>query len=429
VSTTRRRVEWLPPAIVAVTALTIAVGLTAKAAGVHWRTPAQPLVLFYRPELSPWALGAAIVLPASLWAAWRLFRSQVGPVGFGLALLGLTLATRVALNMARGGPGELYEVFAVHNGGEGRTEYLPALTQLRHGGGFLLTHFADLIPVLPVHAAGNPPGLLLTMNALGIDTAQGLAALTIVVGALATPLLYALGRRLLGEQSGRIAALLFVFVPTSLLYGATSADAMYVSFGLLAAVLLVSRRRAGLLAGALALAVASFFSYALLAVGAWAAILRWRREGLAAALRLALLCGAVLAGSYLVLDLLSGFNLVEVLRVTNDRYHDGIANVRPYLFYLFGSPAAFVLMLGPVAWFAGRALGAGEDTAIAIALVVAVAAIGGYTKGETERIWIFLVPFVCLAAARFVRVERVPVLLGALTLQAVVIQVLLSTKW
>ena len=121
---------------------------------------------------------------------------------------------------------------------------------MRDGAGSFLRHFADLVPVLPVHAAGNPPGLLLSMDALGIDTAQGLAALTIVVGALATPLLYLLARRLLGEQLGRVAALLFVFVPTSLLYGATSADAMYVSFGVLAALLLVSQRRWVLILGA-----------------------------------------------------------------------------------------------------------------------------------------------------------------------------------
>ena len=421
--------QWVPLTIVAVTALTIAVGLSADAAGVRWRTPAPPLVLFYRPELSLWALATLIVLPGALWASWRLFRSRVGPLGFGLALFGLTLATRLALNTARGGPGDLYEVFVVRPTGEGRTEYLPALAQLRQGPGYFLAHFADLVPVLPVHAAGNPPGLLLSMDALGIDTAQGLAALTIVVGALATPLLYVLGRRLFGERLGRVTALLFVFVPTSLLYGATSADAMYVSLGVLAAIPLVSRSRAVLVLGALVLAVVSFFSYALLAVGAWAAVLRWRREGLAAALRLALLCGVVLLGFYLAVDLISGFNLVEVLRATNERYHDGIAHVRPYLFYLFGSPAAFVLMLGPVAWFAGRALGAGEETAIALAVVIAVAAIGGYTKGETERIWFFFVPFACLAAARFVRVERLPALLIAMSAQAVAIQLLLATKW
>ena len=32
--------------------------------------------------------------------------------------------------------------------------------------------------------------------------------------------------------------------------------------------------------------------------------------------------------------------------------------------------------------------------------MIAISVIAGYTKAETERIWLFLVPFACLAAAR-----------------------------
>ena len=86
-------------------------------------------------------------------------------------------------------------------------------------------------------------------------------------------------------------------------------------------------------------------------------------------------------------------------------------------------------MLGPVAWFAARSLGARETTAIALAVVVAVAALAGFTKGETERIWIFLVPLACLAAARSLRVERLPLILVLLTAQALLIEALFATKW
>ncbi len=419
----------MPAAIVAGTLLTIAVGLTARAAGIRWRTPAQPLVLFWNPELSAWAAPAVLVLAASLYAALRLYRARVGPARFGLALLGLTLATRVALNSARGGPSDLYDVFVVRPVGEGRTEYLPALLAIEHGVGPFLERFHSLVATLPVHAAGNPPGLLLTMDALGIDTAQGLAALTIVVGALATPALYLLARELFEERVARRAALLFVFVPTSLLYGATSADAMYATLGVASAACLASRRWSLVALGAALLALSSFFSYPLLAIGAWAAILWWRREGIGKAARVAALCGAALLAFYLAIDLFTGFNLLEVLRATNERYHEGIARLRPYLFYLFGSPAAFLFMLGPIAWFAGRGLAARESTAIALWVVVAVSALAGYTKGETERIWIFLVPFACLAAAGWARAERLRPILVAMTVQAIAIQALFYTKW
>ncbi len=121
--------------------------------------------------------------------------------------------------------------------------------------------------------------MLLAIHYLGIDTAAGLATLTIVVGALADPLLYLLGRELFGEPEARAAALLFVFVPTALLYGATSADALFATLGVLAAVGLLARRPGNRVLGAAGLALATFFSYALLAVGAWSVIVRGRRTG------------------------------------------------------------------------------------------------------------------------------------------------------
>ena len=110
------------------------------------------------------------------------------------------------------------------------------------------------------------------MHLLGIDTARGLAALTIGTGALCVPLTYALGRSLLTERPARIAALLFVFAPSVLLYGATSADALYATLALAAAVALVARRPLLRALGPPGLALASFFSAALLAAGVWAVI-------------------------------------------------------------------------------------------------------------------------------------------------------------
>ena len=86
-------------------------------------------------------------------------------------------------------------------------------------------------------------------------------------------------------------------------------------------------------------------------------------------------------------------------------------------------------MLGPIAWFAARSLAAKEATAVALAIVIGVSVLAGYTKAETERIWIFLVPFACLAAARSLpRRWLTPVLIAA-TAQAVLIEIFLATKW
>ena len=88
-------------------------------------------------------------------------------------------------------------------GFEGPNEYLPALGALDFGAGFFVDRFAELVPSLPVHAAGHPPGLLLALHALGIDSPGGMAALCIGVGALSGPLAYLLGAPSCSTSGGR----------------------------------------------------------------------------------------------------------------------------------------------------------------------------------------------------------------------------------
>jgi hypothetical protein len=180
--------------------------------------------------------------------------------------------------------------------------------------------------------------------------------------------------------------------------------------------------------GAVALAVASFFAWSLLAIGAWAAIVTLRRNGLRAALALSAVCGAALVAFYALLYAGTGFDPIGSLRATEDVYRAGVATIRPYWYWLLGSPVAFLLVLGlPISWHALRALTRRETLAIAIFAVLAFAAVMGFTKAETERIWLFLAPFVCLAAAG----TRAPLrpLLALLAVQAVLYELLWDTVW
>jgi hypothetical protein len=105
--------------------------------------------------------------------------------------------------------------------------------------------------------------------------------------------------------------------------------------------------------------------------------------------------------------------------------------MRPYRFWLFGSPVAFLVVLGlPISWLALRALARGDRLAVAIFAVIAIAAVGGFTKAETERIWLFLAPFVCLAAAGGLseRARLLP-LFAALAAQAVLYELAFETVW
>jgi hypothetical protein len=388
--------------------------------------PYAPLVGSWDPQADPLLAVSVLCFAAAVWLAPRLL-SVPAPV-FALAMLALTLVLRLALTAGGGGTEQWTAVFDPDRSWEGENEYFAALGALDFGGGFFIDRFAELVPSLPVHAAGHPPGLLVTVHALGIDSPRGLGALCIGAGAFTGPLAYLLGRQVLDERRARLAALLLAFAPGALLFGATSADAVFLTLGLLAAWPLAARSWPARVAGAVLLAAGSFFAWSLLAVGAWAAIVAWRREGLRPAIVLSALCGAVLIAFYVLLYAATGFDPIGTLRATEEVYRAGVASTRPYWFWLFGSPAAFLLVLGlPLSWLALRALGRGQTLAVAIFAVIAVAAVIGFTKAETERIWLFLAPFVCLAAAT----ERAPLrpLLAALTAQAVLYELLWETVW
>ena len=374
-----------------------------------------------------WALAAAALLAGAVWLAPRLL--AVPPLAFAAAIFALTLAARLALGAANRGPDEWSRVFAL-DGFEGPNEYLPALAALQYGAGWFLDRFAELVPALPVHSAGHPPGLLLVMHWAGIDTPGELAALCLASGALVAPLAYATARAVLPERESRIAGLLTALAPSVLLFGATSADAVYAALGVLAAWPLASPRPGARLAGAALLALGTFFAWSLLAVGAWAAMLAWRRGGVRDMLALGLLCGAVLLTAHVAVAAATGYDPIGALRATETVYRFGIADRRPYWYWLPGSPTAFLLMLGlPVAWYALRALGVGEDTAIAVFAVIAVAAVTGFTKAEVERIWLFLAPLVCIAAATAVPARGLRLVLALLALQAFAWELVRNTVW
>jgi methylthioxylose transferase len=360
----------------------------------------------------PCFAGAVASIPRALRAR---------PAVFALALFGGTLALRLVLAAARGGTEQWAHVFRATSF-EGPNEYLPALKSFAYGSGFFVDHFAELVPSLPVHAAGHPPGLLVVMHAIALDTPARLAAFCIAVGALSAPLTYVLARVVVRERDARVAGGLMALAPGALLFGATSADAVYCTLGLLAAIALASGRP--LLGGAV-LGVVTLFAWSLPGIAAWAAILVLARDGLRPAIRTALLAGAALVAVKAAFAALTGFDPLGALHATSRVYELGIAARRPYAFWVFGSSVAFLLVLGlPIAWLALRS---SAPEAVAIGAVIAIAALAGFTKAETERIWLFLAPLVCLAAAPLVRHHRA--LAAALAVQALVYGALMDTVW
>jgi hypothetical protein len=111
-------------------------------------------------------------------------------------------------------------------------------------------------------------------------------------------------------------------------------------------------------------------------------------------------------------------------------YRTGIAQGRPYWFWVAGSPTAFLITVGlPITWLAVRALALGRSVAVAIFAVLLVATVLGFTKAETERIWLFFAPFLCLAAAAVLPGERLRLVLGLLAVQMLASELRYASVW
>lgn len=410
-------------------AATVAFGLIGDAAGLGLGTPLPPFFATWAPDLSDASLLWLPLFVLALVLALPLSRGVGSPLVFVIAVTGTGLLARLTLAASRDGVDGWYGMFGLDP--EAANEYLPALPALDLGLGTFLDRFAELSPSLPIHPSAHPPGTLLLLDGLGIETAEGMAALVVVVGMLAVPLTYLLARRLDYEEGrARAAALLLAFSPAAMIYGVSSADALFMTLGLLAAVGLVAGGAGSRAWGALALAIASFFSWALLAIGAFATLLVAQREGLGRAALLAAAIAAALVAFYLGLYAASGYDPLGVLAAASEAYELGISNARPWTYWVFGSPVAFGVALGlPIAWYAARALGTGNEVAVALVAIVAVAALLGFSKAETERIWLFMAPLACLAAAAIVPRRRLPAVTVLLAAQAVAMELTLETVW
>ena len=425
-----RRLLWLASAI----AIAVVVaGVALQAGGTELGTAAAPFVMAFNPAATLWALPAALLLAAFVAIAPRLLAAPRSPLACAAILFALSLTLGLVVAAARRGPSAWSHVFELAPGGsfEAKNEYLPGLPALDHGVWFFLDRFAELVPSMPVNVGGHPPGLMLIVHLVGLDTPEKLAALCIAAAAACAPLGYLLARRLLGDdRRARVAGLLIVGSPVVLLFGTTSADAVYAAAGLIAANGLMARRAATRLLGTIAFALATLGTWALLAIGAWAAIVAWRRDGLVAGIRLAAACGVAVVVVNGVLALAYGYDPIATLRATEALYRNSVASVRPYWFWALGSPVAWGLMLGaPIAGAGLVAAVRRRPEALALAIVLAIAAVLGFTKAETERIWLPFAPLACVAAAAVLPLPRLRAVLAVLAVQALAVELVFDTVW
>ena len=310
-------------------------------------------------------------------------------------------------------------------------EYLPFTRRLDDVGAFVDT-FTQRLRGYPVHVKGHPPGMVVLLHALdrvGLAGVAWVAMLVIGGGAAAAVATLVITRSLADERTARAAAPFLVVLPAGI-WVASTADALYAGVGLagVACIALGGARQdrgrdALALVGGMLLGAGAHLSYGLVLLGPLVAAVAVRRRRVRP-----LVVGAVGAVLVTAAFLTFGFAWWDGLAATHRSYVGGVASRRPYGYSLLGNVGALALATGP-AVAAGAACLRGRAWLVvgAAVLAVAIADATGASKGEVERIWLFLVPPLAVATASLA--PRVRPWLAVNVVSAIGLATMLRTIW
>lgn len=305
----------------------------------------------------------------------------------------------------------------------------------------------------PTHVAGHPPLMTLLFVGLARVGLGGDLAAALVVVAIAATLPAAVlvtMRALRAETPARQVAAYLVLSPAAV-FLAVSADAVIavvVAWGLAALALSAAAVRDGTGTGrwvawavvaGLLLGSSVFLSYGmplmgLAALAVLASARAWRPFWVTAGAAL------VVAGGFALV----GFAWWEAYPVLTERYWDGIAEIRPAAYWMWGNLAALVLITGPVV---GASLlstwrrlpdlrhGRLDDATravvllvVAVSVVVLTADLSRMSKSEVERIWLPFAPWLTISAVLLPERWRRGGLVAAVA-TGLLVQHLLYTSW
>ncbi len=347
----------------------------------------------------------------------------------------------------------------------------------------LFHDYEKIHPYLSMHAKVHPPGpiaILWLLSYLAGRTATGLSIATILFGAMSVVPMYFFARDVLGERRGRIATLLYMLVPSIVLFTATSADITFMPFTL-TTLLLFWRAIHGLesgytiyapnhalrlwrvlgrpslefffaIAAGILFGVLGLISYSLLGIGAFFGFVglwrlfdaRYRWAVVRTALIMAI---AALAVHYLVY-LWSGYNSLSAFELARAQFFTDQANLDlsdprwPAWTFKLLNPLCWFFFAGiPVSVLALRRMTSAFSREGRLFLVIGLTLIAldilYLARGEGERSAMYIMPFLALLAAHMLdevsaaaRSWRpVTLTLAFLGAQCMAIEAVLYTYW
>lgn len=370
-----------------------------------------------------------------------------------LVLVAFAALFPICVAMLRGGPDAIATAY-------NRQSY-EYISDIGAGGSIrgLFADYAELHPYLSMHAKVHPPGpiaILWLLSYVAGRTPMGLSIATILFGAISVIPLFYWARDVFDERTAYIAASLYVFVPTIVLFTATSADITFMPFTIATLFCFwraLHRRSiiyaiaAGVLYGILGL-----ISYSLLSIGAFFAVIGlWRvtkpETGWAVIQTAAIMITSAIAVHYAVY-LWSGYNSIEVFQLAKAQFDTDQANLdqldprlpswawkiaNPICWFFFAGIPVSLLCLWRL-WYAPPGARVFPWLMVLTLLVLDFLYLA---RGEGERSAMYIVPFVVLPAAAMLgdlvdtarSWQPLIVTLGFLGVQSIAIESILFTYW
>lgn len=316
----------------------------------------------------------------------------------------------------------------------------------------------ELFQTLSLHSQTHPPGgilfLWMASKCFGYNLLAASLA-SICFTSLAVIPIYWLAKDLYGDMVGRYATALFLIMPNFVMFTTTSMDGPFSVFPIVSIYLFYKAASArstvyAVLTG-IALGFGMFMTFSTVFIGLFFGVvtlltLMMDRKRFKGMLTITLISGAAFAGFYLLMYVLTGFNLLEVLLAAIEKdenlmgtgyesitryFHVSIANLFAFLIGI-GIPMTIVWMKQIPGMFRRR-----DIYAISYFVSLLVIAFSTLYTMEVERIWIFMAPFVVIPVAKHLRelcdnqqsVSPFYWVAGLLYLQLILFEVTLYTYW
>ncbi|MFN0243407.1 MAG: hypothetical protein ACKVWV_10995 [Planctomycetota bacterium] len=433
--------------------------LTHFVAGGRQIPPATPLYAFWMPIARPQSIafiGAAILLVAL--AARLVDTARTSRAVFTLVLGTTAIVLPLALFVVRQPLSELGALLLTYK----NEEVLADAARIRVYAPFL-RNYVEHMPQLSLHGKHFPPGhatwLYALIHTFGPGTLQ-VAIAVLSAFAAGVVLWFAAFRQFAEERGARAGALLLLACPSLLDFALTSMDA--VLFGASGLATCLAARAAARLApsdgdrrghtalfafavatGA-ALFIATMLSFSALPLGLMIGLflLVTGRHAFGRATLAVLAIGASFAACGLLLWTASGFSILACLARAIELNKEFMSHVvkrdahELYGYLSYGNAAGFAIGAGVALVAAtgsrlarGRSAWTSFTTASAITLAVMI--FGGIYFMETERIWMYAMPWLAgIVATRGAPDDgSLRVLLAVGTAQALALEALLFTLW